>query len=230
MTSKNLLYCALISIAILLSGCATSTGRSTTPLPAEIKSQLVTSQPVIAYFHRDPKAAQSHCGRCARIGQHYSSTPVEDGYYRLLLGRNSEGWFLIQDFYQKNKQPQSSPVWVKDPNHVFDFENDVVIGSGTHYYPDGKIVEKFHNTDAENQEGENFYPSGERAITYKITPEKLSYEFWYKSGKPAVKYVEFWKNRRPIDMKGWDENGNEVKDAEEIRFRLAQEIESRLHP
>lgn len=220
MTSTRYLYLALIGIVITLSGC------STTHIPSEFKAQMITSEAVIAYFKRTPTSQGCGCGS-SRIDPHYSPTPIEDGYYRLLLGRNAEGLFLIQDFYQKNKQPQSSPLWVKDPLHVYSFDSEVVIGSGVLYYPDGKMIEKFTNTAPYNRQGESYYPSGERAMTYKMGRQTSWYEYWYKSGKLAAKSVESF-DQGAYEMEAWDENGNrvEVGDAKDIIDRILAELDS----
>ena len=220
MTSTRHLYLALIAIVITLSGCAS------TQIPTEIKSEMTTAEPVIGYFKRTPTNQGCGCGS-SRIDPHYSPVPLADGYYRLLLGRNAEGLFLIQDFYQKNKQPQSSPLWVKDPLHVFSFDSEVVIGSGTLYYPDGKILEKFNNIDRLTSEAELFYPSGERAITYTQNHNISQSEYWYKSGKPAAKYVESL-NRGSDETEAWDESGNKAENANDIIDRIVAELEPGL--
>ncbi|WP_124573085.1 hypothetical protein [Herminiimonas sp. KBW02] len=218
MTSTRYLYLTLIGIVITLSGCAT------TQIPTDIKAQMTTTEPVIGYFSRTPTMQGCGCGS-SRIDPQYSQTPVEDGYYRVLLGRNAQGLFLIQDFYQKNKQPQSSPLWVKDPLHVFSFESDVVVGPGVLYYPDGKVVEKFNNTDRDTRQGEGYYPSGERALTYTLDRQKTWFEYWYKSGKPAAKYVESL-NRGSEETEAWDENGNKAENANDIIDRIIAELKS----
>jgi hypothetical protein len=215
MTSTRYLYLALIGIVITLSGCAT------TQIPTEIKSQMTTTEPVIGYFKRTPTSQGCGCGS-SRIDPNYSPTPVEDGYYRLLLGRNAEGLFLIQDFYQNSKQPQSSPLWVKDPMHVYSFDSEVVIGSGVLYYPDGKVVEKFNNINRDTRQGESFYPSGELAMTYAQNHNRSQLEYWYKSGKPAAQYVNSLGSER---IKAWDENGNETENATDIIDRILAELE-----
>lgn len=217
MTSTRYLYLALISIVLTLSGCAT------TQIPADIKAGMTTTEPVIGYFKRTATSQTCGCGS-SRIDPQYSAVPVENGYYRLLLGRNAQGQFLIQDFYQKNKQPQSSPLWVKDPLHVFSFESDVVVGSGILYYPDGKVVEKFNNIDRNTRQGESFYPSGERAITYFQDRNRSQFEYWYKSGKPAAKYIESI-NRGAEETKAWDEHGNKAENANDIIDRIVAELE-----
>jgi hypothetical protein len=215
---NNLFYYSLISIAALLSGCATTAGYSTPPLSTEITSQLTTSEPVIAYFKRN--SVGRNCDGCTYgVDQLYSSTPVDDGYYRLMLGRNSEGLFLIQDFYQQNKQAQSSPLWVRDPLHVFSLSGELVIGSAMLYYPDGQILAKFNNIDAYNREGEHFYPGGEQASAYKRTASdnvhRYELWYWYKSGKPALHY-SFQSQPLSVQSQGWDENGTQTQDNNEL--------------
>lgn len=141
----------------------------------------------------------------------YSPTPVEDGYYRVLLGRDTKGRFLIQDFYQQNKQPQSSPFWIKNPQHAYSFATEAVIGSVMLYYPDGKIMGKLNNIDENNREGKLFYPGGERAMAYVEADLGTShYQYWYRSGKLAIEHIEHHHANRPSVLTGWDEAGNAV--------------------
>jgi len=213
MTSKKL--CLLLVTAITLGGCPTS------HIPAEVKAQMATSEAIIAYFHpappdtqddddnEDPETAEQDDD--GYTGLLYSSTPVEDGYYRVLLGRNTKGMFLVQDFYQQNKQPQSSPFWIKNPQHVYSFATEAVIGTFMLYYPDGKMMGKLNNIDENNREGKLFYPSGERAMAYVEADFGTShYQYWYRSGKLAIEHIEHHHANRPSVLTGWDEAGNTV--------------------
>jgi hypothetical protein len=202
---------------LLCIGMAVTQGGHTTPITADdLKTPMTTSPVIVAYFSPTPLDLQCDCG-LPFSESYYSLTPIKGGSYRVLLGRNAEGLFLIQNYYQDNKQAQSSPLWVKDPVNIFLADADAVIGSGTLYYPDGKVFEKFNKKDLDTREGEIFYRSGERAVTYKKIKWKQShYEYWYKSGKRAVKYSLSTASNTPslIHLEGWDENGNAVHDAQ----------------
>ena len=220
MTSKRFLYLALISIAIILGGC------TTIQIPAEIKTEMSSTQPIIGYFSRSDDVRIKNCGCRSWLDPQYSPTPVENGYYRLLLGRNAEGLFLIQDFYQKNKQPQSSPLWIDDPTYLFSFDSRVVIGSGILYYPDGTVVERFENTDINTSKGEGFYKNGQRAVTYKQDARTSTFEYWYLSGKFAARYINSFDAAPRAEA--WDEQGNKVQDADAVIARIEAKLNTEL--
>ncbi|WP_175624272.1 MULTISPECIES: hypothetical protein [Oxalobacteraceae] len=217
MTAKRLLHLALISLVITLVGC------STTPIPAKIKSQMSTSQAIVAYFGNGETAQSCNC--ISEVDANYSATPVPNGYYRVLLGRNAEGLFLIQDFYQKNKRAQSSPVWVKEPNDLFNFNSNVIIGSATLYYPDGKILEVFSNTDRDSRNGEGFYKTGQRATKYVDDNTGTQFEFWYQSGKPAAKYTRSASGELTY-AEAWDESGNKAEDIDAIINEITKKMDT----
>lgn len=216
MTAKRLLHLTLISLVITLVGC------SSTPIPAKIKSQMSTSQAVVAYFGNGDKPQNCNC--VSEVDANYSTTPVPNGYYRVLLGRNAEGLFLIQDFYQKNKRAQSSPVWVKEPKDLFNFSSNVIIGSATLYYPDGKILETFTNTDRESRSGEGFYKSGQRASKYVEDNTGAQFEYWYQSGQPAAKYARSASGQVSY-AEAWDEAGNKADNIDAILEEIGKKMD-----
>ncbi|RQO37361.1 hypothetical protein DBR37_04035 [Herminiimonas sp. KBW02] len=216
MTAKRFLHLALISLVITLVGC------STTPIPAKIKAQMSTSQAVVAYFSNGETAQSCNC--TSGVDSNYSLTPVPNGYYRVLLGRNAEGLFLVQDFYQKNKRPQSSPVWIKEPDDIFNFNSNIIIGSATLYYPDGKILETFTNTDKESRSGEGFYKSGQRATKYVEDNTGTQFEYWYQSGKPAARYGRSASGQLNY-AEAWDESGDKTENIDAIIIDIARKMD-----
>lgn len=220
MTANRYLHLALISLVLALAGC------STTPIPAKIKSQMSTNQAIVAYFGSGD--APQSCNCLSEVDSNYSATPLANGYYRVLLGRNAEGLFLIQDFYQKNKRAQSSPVWVKEPNDLFNFNSNVIIGSATLYYPDGKVMETFTNIDRESRNGEGFYKSGQRATKYVEDNTGTQFEYWYPSGKPAAKYTRSASaavSGAVTYAEAWDESGNKAENIDAIIDEIARKMD-----
>ncbi|MNR79269.1 hypothetical protein D3C72_99760 [compost metagenome] len=216
MTANRYLHLAFISIVLALTGC------STTPIPAKIRAQMNTSQAIVAYFGNGD--TQQSCNCLSDVDANYSATPVPNGYYRVLLGRNAEGLFLIQDFYQKNKRAQSSPVWVREPNDLFNFNSNAVIGSATLYYSDGKVLEIFTNTDKESRNGEGFYKSGQRATKYVEDNTGSQFEYWYPSGKPAAKYTRS-TYAGVTYAEAWDESGNKVDNIDAILDEIGKKMD-----
>lgn len=223
MASKNNFRLLIISVTLFLSGCSTSNFLASTRIPAAIKSQLTVNQPVIAYF--SPDATPDNC-ICTYEKNAYSAVPVENGYFRVLLGRDAEGLFLVQDFYQKNKRPQSSPFWMKDPTTIFNFDSSALIGPGTIYYADGKVLEKFNNIDADTREGESFYRNGQRAMKYAQRKAGAEYEAWYPNGKQAARYTTS-VSRQMLKVEAWDEDGNQTQNLDEILNRIDTELDPR---
>ncbi len=183
-----------------------TTSRLYTPVPVN-----PGDDPKMAGRLYSTKPAEKEEDEDGYTGLLYSPTPVEDGYYRVLLGRDAKGMFLVQDFYQENKRPQSSPFWIKNPQYAYSFATEAVIGTFTLYYPDGKIMGKLNNIDENNREGKLFYPSGEPAMAYIEADLGTShYQYWYKSGKLAIEHIEHHHANRPSELTGWDEAGNTV--------------------
>ncbi len=223
MASKNHFRLLIIGIILLLNGCSTNYFPASTRIPAHIQSQLAVKQPIISYFSPDETPADCDC---AYERNPYSAVPVENGYFRVLLGRDADGLFLVQDFYQKNKRPQSSPFWIRDANAIFSFDSSQVIGSCSIYYLDGKVLEKFNNIDPDTKEGESFYKSGQRAIKYTQHKNGADYEAWYPNGKQAARYTTS-SNQKLLNFEAWDEDGNRTQNFDEILNRIDTELDPR---
>lgn len=223
MASRNHFRLLIIGIMLLLNGCSTSYFSASARIPAHIQSQLAVKQPVISYF--SPDATPAHCD-CIYERNPYSAVPVENGYFRVLLGRDAEGLFLVQDFYQKNKRPQSSPYWIRDANAIFSFDSSMVIGSCSIFYMDGKVLEKFNNIDADTREGESFYRNGQRAMKYAQRKTGAEYEAWYPNGKQAARYTTS-PSQQILKVETWDEDGNQTQNLDEILNRIDTELDPR---
>ncbi|AXY55963.1 hypothetical protein CDG60_04835 [Acinetobacter chinensis] len=214
MNFKNIFCLSVISSLLFLSGCSTTQGLKSGQIPTELKSQLSSQQAIVGYFSRTEN--EEDCGCASQIDSTYSKTPVEDGYYRVLLGRNAKGDFLVQDFYQKTGHPQSSPAWVTDPLKLFSFDGSDVEGPVTLYYPDGKVAAKFTNKDGEAIEGEDYYTNGQLGSLFKTDDQGNSeYRLWYASGKKAVEYT-LNKNQETTSSQAWNEDGSDNEDIEGV--------------
>ena len=218
MSLKNLLSLSLLTSVLMLGGCATTQNLSQTKLPENIKSQLTTNEAIIGYFGKSENP--EYCGCVSYIDSSYYAKPVQDGYYRVLLGRNAEGHFLVQDFYQSNKKPQSSPVWVVDPLKLFSFEGSDVEGPVTLYREDGTVASKFVNKDGEALEGQDYYPNGQLGSSYKLAENgHANIELWYASGKKAAEYV-LDEDSELVKSKAWKEDGTETDDIDDVSEKV----------
>ncbi len=154
-------------------------------------------QPIIAYFDKNGV---------------FNKYAVKNGYYRVLLERNTDGLYLVQDFYQSNNKPQSSPFWEAIPAKLFSFESSDVDGSITLYREDGTIISKFVNKDGDVIDEQEYYPNGQIGSSYKLTEDGFTtIEFWYASGAKATKYI-LDADEKLVSSKAWKEDGTETED------------------
>ena len=100
MKLTHLLCGTMLGLTTILTGC-TSIQSQSTHIPQNIQQQLNTKQPIISYFSKTPN--EQDCGCASTVDQTYSLKPIEDGYYRTLLGRDKEGRFLVQGETVKQK-------------------------------------------------------------------------------------------------------------------------------
>ena len=198
----NFKYLALTAmLGLALTGCNSLPGTSTA-LPAELKQQLVTDKPIVAYFANSDDAE-------------YSTEPTEDGYYRVLLGRDDKGRYLVQDYFQATNKIQSSPFWLDDSEYLRNFAAPGTEGIMYSYFKSGELStsSKF-SSDDENHPTHSFYRSGKQAIEFTLTDEDSStydIKYWYENGKLAVDgKMSYPEDDAVYDAKAWDEQGKPV--------------------
>ena len=185
--------------------------------------ETTTTQPIIAYFEKDAGTSSEHENSL------YSATPVADGYYRILHGRDKNGRFLVQDFYQEGQKKQTDPFWIVDEEGLNSFEIHYVDGEVRNYFKNGKLSTinvvkdgEFKGTTVSN------YLTGKHATEFElIDPEKYIYtvKYWYDDGKPAMDGQVSYEDSEEGDytVKAWDRQGNTVTDQAEIQ-KIAADI------
>lgn len=211
-SSLRLFSGAVIGLSLLFGGCSTLPTASKA-IPQNIQQQLSTQQPIISYFSKTPN--EQDCGCASTIDRTYSMVPIEDGYYRTLLGRDKNGRFLVQDFYQKTKTPQSSPIWIRDPMGLFSFASDVASGPITLYFPNGQI--SFQGTYDDHGEeigqSKSFYANGKVGLESDTNAEKIQQTLWYANGAKAAELViSNDGSNHVLESKIWDQQGQLVED------------------
>lgn len=231
MKKSTLVSSLCISLSVLFTGC-TSMAPHSEKIPTAIQQQLSTNQPIVSYFSKTPN--DQDCGCASEIDPSYSLTPVEDGYYRQLLGRDQDGRFLVQDFYQKSKTPQSSPVWIKDPMGLFSFESDYVSGPVTLYYPNGHVSYKGTFEDGkEVGASQSFYTNGKLGLENENSADKISQRLWYSTGTKAAEIsLKNNESYELIESNIWDKQGQIVENDEqkgEIISSIYAELEEDIN-
>lgn len=209
---KQIFLVSLLGLAF--TGCSNLQTINQNTIPTEYKQQLSTSEAIIAYFDKDASEGEEY-------DSGYSATPTEDGFYRKLLGRDKDGRFLVQDFYQKNNKQQTSPFWIKEPLALRSFDIIFTDGPITTYFENGQVSSvSNYKEGVEVGLAKTFYHNGQQAFEYEIAdPEVNSYKikFWYENGKPAVEGSVVYKDEQSIyDAKAWDRQGQAVTDNTQI--------------
>lgn len=212
-------------VALALVGCSQMPVNQAAPLINTLHAGII-QEPIIAYFSEDAGLlAEEGC-----IISGYSSTPVKGGFYRKLLGRNSLGYFLTQDFYQDSDKPQSSPFWVKDVEGLNSFDSTYVEGPITGYYQNGKMSFESHYQDGEPIGTQKFYyNNGQLAYTDIIKDSVIYAKYWYENGRPAAE-IHFSVDDEEFNPKGqiWDQQGQAITDQTQ-RIQTLYDLEKQVN-
>lgn len=219
------------TIPLLLSACLmsfTMVGCTSLQTTHSSSTTMATTEPVIAYFAPDAGEEACDCGLI--MDQGYSLTPVENGYFRKLLGRDKDGRFLVQDFYQNSRKKQSDPFWIKAPQGLNSFDSKYVDGEVVGYFENGKI--SFKSTSQDQRlvgKTETYYSNGQLGLQEEYSDDQpIVQKVWYEDGKPAAELkLSPSEDYSILDSKVWDQQGNLIQDeqrAQEILDELYQKL------
>lgn len=210
-------------LSLSLTACTTlnQLPHSTQQVSSKIEKASI-NQPIIAYFtasSADPDDEHS---------AEYSPKAVAKGYYRILLGRDDEGRFLLQDYYADSKKPQSLPFWIKDPDGLTSFQDIYVDGPLTILSENGKTFFKATMQDYEPiGKAQSFYQNGQIALENDFeTFGEIHQKLWYENGKPAADAV-LDLDHQIIKAQFWNLQGELVTDDDEIQA-ITDAIEQKL--
>lgn len=202
MTMNIKFYNALILFSSVLFSTqllATSPQADDSNLTAPIQ------QKIIAYF--DTKG-------------HLSKTAFNQGYYRVLLGRNLNGDYLVQDFYQDKQTPQTSPFWITRLDAVLSFDHHIHEGTATFSRKDGSKLGESTVSNGKEISGRGFYLNGQRATEYKLNiRNEFDTTLWYASGQKAAEYVAD-SSHKIIKGIAWDINGNKIDNLQLLKNQI----------
>lgn len=172
-------------------------------------TQLTTSEPIIAYFSPDAGEEACSCGSTMDMG--YSLTPVENGYYRKLLGRDQDGRFLLQDFYQNSHKKQTDPFWMIEPQGLNSFDSSYTDGDVIAYKENGNIDFKFTVKDQEVVgKAFKYYSNNQIAIENEDIDNGITAQtLWYENGKLAAN-LKTDEDNQILEINAFDENGTSI--------------------
>ena len=214
MMKTLLLLASSCVLSLTMVGCTHLQTTSSAPLSGTVS----TNQPIIAYF--DPDSGEEECSCGSTMDKGYSLTPIENGFYRKLLGRDAQGRFLIQDFYQNSDKKQTSPFWIIEPQGLNSFDSKYTDGDVINYRENGNIQFKSTYKD-QKLVGKSFdyYANSQLAIETEFLDEETTIQKrWYENGKPAVN-----QKMNPADdylileRTVFDEQGNTIEDEDQAQ-------------
>lgn len=212
---QKIAVAAGLALSVSLSTSAFAITTSVTEQQTISQSKITTTQPIVAYF-------SSIDNDTTAINQ-----PDQEGFYRILLGRNADGHYLIQDYFQDTKKPQTEPYWVYTVEGLTSFGLEYVHGPLIGYYRNGKIAFKGTLDEGSYKTPfESYYLSGK--VANKVSPMAKDFsrdEYFYEDGKKAIVY-EFDEEYEPTSTKVWDNAGNPLSEdeAEAIEEDILEKI------
>ncbi len=200
------------SLALTLAACATP---GATTSNADATSRIVAAQKqeaqVIAYFVDGPQ------------GGVYAERPSEGGYFRKLLGRTKEGYYVVQDFYQDSGRKQSDPLVVTSEAALKDFGNDYSDGWVVLYDTEGRLAEQTQYRQGKPDGRAISYQNGKRVAQgqYQGGKPHGEWTFWGENGRKEA--VIGYQNGRQVSWKGWtsDEAATPLTE-EEVKAKYMQ--------
>lgn len=188
-----------LSVSSLSSAITTSVSVNQTIA----ESKVSITQPIIAYFDSIDNDTD------------IVNQPAKDGFYRVLLGRNAQGHYLIQDYFQNTGKPQTEPYWVISAEGLTDFGIDYIHGPLIGYFTNGKPSFKGNMSEGEYKTPfESFYTNGQ--VANRTSPLAKGYsrdEYFYDNGKKAVTF-EYDADGELTKTQAWDKNGKVLGEEE----------------
>ena len=159
--------------------------------------------------------------------------PSQAHYYRKYLSKTTEGYYLIQDFYQGSNKKQCDPEMFQSENdfklwtlktsegkHLSWYENGQKKAEGLSkngkaeglwifWHENGQKEQEGHHTNGEPQGlWTLWYKNGqkEKEIRYKNGKEEGRYTFWHENGQMGARGI-FKKGENEGLWTYWDDDG-----------------------
>ena len=204
------------SLALALAACATPGTPGANTSNADATSRIVAAQKqeaqIIAYFADSPE------------GGVYAEGPSEGGYFRKLLGRTKEGYYVVQDFYQDSGRKQSDPLIVTHEAALKSFSNDYSDGWVVLYDTEGRLAEQTQYRQGQPNGWAIAYQNGYRVSQgrYQNGKPHGEWTFWGDEGRRKEAIIGY-QDGRQVSWKGWtlDETATPLTE-EEVKAKYMQ--------
>lgn len=197
---KTILVTTLLACTLVIPVAASAKTMKSAPQHAD----SIQKNQIIAYFSP------------IQFGNEYSAKPLTTGYYRVLLNKNAQGQYLVQDFYTQTRTKQSAPFWLSDAKDLHSFSPISVTGELKLFYATGEVYFTTHY----DQQQELIGPSQLLNRKGQMLTQEIIYadgsiqsDYWYSSNVPALKLkhdAEF----NVLNAQGWDTEGKAIPASE----------------
>ncbi|WP_111895744.1 hypothetical protein [Acinetobacter sp. MB5] len=187
---------ALAGCGLALSACQTTTSTSV----ATTQNPSNADQSVVAYFSS------------METGGVLLTNARNADVYRVLIKHDQRG-YLVQDFFQASKKPQSSPVLLTNPADLNRVAPTSMVGDLTLYYPNGHVYQRATYSAKHQPIGpaSTYNPQGKLVVQEENRADgSYSGRFWYPANLHLALTFEMNANNQVTSAKGWDEQQHAI--------------------
>ena len=171
----------------------------------ENHTKIQNTQAIIAFFNDQ--------GKLSKIA-------TNNGYYRVLIDRNLKGDYYVQDYFQAEQTPQTSPFWITRQDKIFSFDEHIHEGTATFFRKNQSKLGTSTVSQGIEYAGQGFYLNGKQAVSYHLTPNnQYQTTLWYESGNKAAEYLAD-KSHNILSGRAWDIHGNQIEDIQSLKKTL----------
>lgn len=182
---------AALGCGLILSACQSTPTSAPTPMTTATVSDNAS---VIAYF-----SSMQAGGVLLPSAQHAD-------IYRVLIKHDTQG-YLVQDFYQSSKKPQSSPVLLTNPADLKSMTPTSIVGDLTLYYRTGQVYQRASYNKQHQPTGQAFtYNMQGKVVVEENNRSDGSYSgrFWYADNLHPALNLEMNTHNQIISAQGWN--------------------------
>lgn len=111
------------------------------------------------------------------------------GYFRMQLGKTSDGHIVIQDFHQSSRSKYTDPFVVSANTRLHDFQAAVWTGFHSKYEPTGQLQSFVEYENGERKRSAYYAKGRLRLVENEVAGEFGRYAY-YPNGKPMMVVVE----------------------------------------
>ncbi|WP_140920523.1 toxin-antitoxin system YwqK family antitoxin [Limnobaculum xujianqingii] len=143
---------------------------------------------------------------------------LDNGFFeidRQFLGITKEGFYQVQDFYQKDGRKFTDPFLLKTQQGIpqdwmefMDLSPAVLSGDYFQYHADGSKMVEIKSTGLNSYQKKSWYNNGQlqSQVSYENGKQEGMFTFWHANGK-KLREGELLHGKHNGVWKSWHENG-----------------------